>query len=257
MKAIWKGSIGFGLVNIPVKLYSATEDSTLDLDMVDKRSLDHIKYKRVNERTGKEVAWEDIGKAFMVDDRYILLEDEDFEAAAPEKTKLIEVDHFVDAAEIDPIYFQNTYYLVPEKQGTKAYALLREALVKSKKAGVAQFVLRTAATLCILRPYEKVIALYTIRFKQEIRPLTGLTLPSSSTVKPNELKMALSLIKEYTTEFDISAYKNNYAAALMKIIKQKSKGKPSKSTPIKVVHKKESDDLMEQLKASLKKKKSA
>ena len=252
MKAIWKGAISFGLVNIPVKLYSATQQSNLDLDMVDERDMSHIRFKRINEDTGKEVTWEHITKAYKLKENYIMLEPEDFEAAAPEKSKVIEVNHFVDEAEIDTIYFENSYYVEPERSGVKAYALMREALARSKKVGIAQFVLRTAETLTVLKPMGDVLVLSKIRFAQEIRPTSELSLPPASGVKPAELKMALALIKQYTASFNIEQFKDEYAAALLKIIKAKAKGKRPTKQKLKVVHSK-SKDLMEQLKASLQK----
>lgn len=250
MKAIWKGSISFGLVNIPVKLYSATEQSTLDLDMVDRRDMANIKFKRVNEDTGKEVVWENIAKAYKLQDNYIMLEPEDFEAVAPEKSKIIDINHFVDESEIDTIYFENSYYVEPEKSGMKAYALLREALEKSKKVGIAQFVMRTAETLTVLKPKGDVLVLSKIRFAQEIRSTEEFTLPAKTSVKPAELKIALSLIKEYTDSFNIEKFKDEYADALLKVIKAKAKGKKPTKQKLKVV-KSSSKDLMEQLKASL------
>jgi DNA end-binding protein Ku len=252
MKAIWKGAISFGLVNIPVKLYSATQESTIDLDMVDPRDMSHIRYKRVNEDTGKEVTWEHIAKAYNLDGNYILLEPEDFEAASPEKSKIIAVEHFVDEADIDTIYFENSYYIEPEKSGAHAYALMREALKKSKKVGIAQFVLRTSETLTVLKPRGNVLVLSKIRFEQEIRETDALSLPATSDVKPTELKMAMELIKQYTAPFKIDQFKDEYAAALLKIIKSKAKGKKTTVPKLRVVHSK-SKDLMEQLKASLQK----
>lgn len=256
MKAIWKGAISFGLVNIPVKLYSATEQSNLDLDMVDSRDLSNVKYQRVNEDTGKEVKWENIGKAYKLDGNYILLEQEDFEAVAPEKSKIIDISHFVDESEIDTIYYENSYYVEPEKSGMKAYALLREAMEKSQKVGIAQFVMRTAEVLTVLKPKGNVLVLSKIRFAQEIRDIDEFTLPAKSEVKPAELKIALSLIKEYTQPFNIEKFKDEYAEALLKIIKAKAKGKKPAKPKMKVVHSK-SKDLMEQLKASLGKGKKA
>jgi len=252
MKAIWKGAISFGLVNIPVKLFSATQQSSLDLDMVDPRDMSHIRFKRINENTGKEVTWEHIAKAYQLKENYILLSPEDFEAAAPEKSKIIQVDHFVDEKDIDTIFFENSYYVEPEKSGAKAYALMREALAKTQKVGVAQFVLRTAETLTVLKPRGNVLVLSKIRFAQEIRDTDELKLPAASEVKPAELKMAISLIKQYTTSFSIDKFKDEYAASLLKIIKAKAKGKKSKTPTLKVVHSR-SKDLMEQLKASLEK----
>jgi DNA end-binding protein Ku len=254
MRSIWKGAISFGLVNIPVKLYSATQQSNISLDMVDRRDHARIRYIRVNEDSGKEVPWENIGKAYRVNDNYVVLDDSDFEKAAPEKSKIIEVNQFVDENEIDTIYFENSYYVEPDKSGVKAYALLREALRKSGKVGVAQFVLRTAATLTVLKPMGDVLVLSKIRFAEEIRSAEELVLPSGSEVKPAELKIALSLVEQYSQEFDITAFKDEYAAALMQVIEAKAAGKAPKVKKLKITASK-SDDLMEQLKASLNKKK--
>jgi DNA end-binding protein Ku len=134
MRAIWTGAIGFGLVNIPVKIYSATQDSRPDFDLLDRKSLERVRYKRVNERTGKEVAWDNIVKGHYLKDRYIVLEDADFEEASPEKTKLINLQSFVRESDIDSVYFESPYYLSPQKGGEKAYSLLLKALDKTKKA---------------------------------------------------------------------------------------------------------------------------
>ena len=249
MRSIWKGTISFGLVNIPVKLYSATQQSNLDLDMIDSRDNSHIKFQRINEDTGKVVKWEQIAKAYSINGNYVLLDQEDFEAAAPEKSKIIELNHFVDETEIDTIYFENSYYVEPEKSGVKAYALMRDALKKAKKVGVAQFVMRTNATLTVLKPMGDIMVLSKIRFAEEIRDPSELNIPKS-TVKPAELKMAIELINQYTDKFNIEQFKDEYAAALMKIIKAKAKGKKTTVPKLKVAHSK-SKDLMEQLKASL------
>lgn len=254
MKAIWKGSINFGLVNIPIKLYSATEQSTLNLDMVDRRDMAKIHFKRVNENTGKEVDWENIAKAYLLDGEYIMLEDEDFEEAAPEKSKIIEVNHFIDEDEIDTIYFENSYYVEPEKAGAKAYALLHDALEKSGKVGVAQFVLRTSETLCVLKPLNEILVLSKIRFAQEIRSTESLSIPSRSSVKSDELKMAITLINQYTTPFNIEKYKDEYSDALLKVIKARASGKRGKVRKLKETES-HTQSLMEQLKASLSKSK--
>src|SRR6187397_2719256 len=124
MKSIWTGAIGFGLVNIPIKLYSAVSASEIDLDMLDKKDHARVKYKRVNERTGKEVSWENIVKGYNIDDRYVVLEEEDFARAAPEKSRIIEINEFIKESEVNTIYYETPYYAVPEKNGNKAYALL-------------------------------------------------------------------------------------------------------------------------------------
>jgi DNA end-binding protein Ku len=251
MRAIWTGAIGFGLVNIPVKLFSASQASELDLDMLDKKDHAHIKYKRVNEETGKEIPWNNIVKGYKYKGEYVILEDRDFEKASPKKTKFIEITDFVSEDEVDSVYFETPYYLQPEKSGSKAYALLREAFKKSGKAGIGSFVLRNKEHLCILRPYKNVIVLNRLRFAEEIRDPSELTVPKEKP-KPAELKMALNLIDQLTASFDIKKYKDTYTAELKKLVKAKATGKSIKQPTLRVTHRK-ADDLMSQLKASLKK----
>lgn len=252
MKSIWKGAIGFGLVNIPIKLYSAVQNSNLDLDMLDGRDLSRIKYHRVSERSGKEVPYERIVKGYLLNDSYVVLEDEDFESAMPEKNKLIELENFVGISEINPIYYETSYYAQPEPQGKKAYALLLKALQKSKKAGVARFVLRSSEHLCVIHPLNNTLVITRIRFDEEIRSTKDLEI-KEEVVKAKELEVGMALIKQYSSEFDISAFKDEYSKELMKIIRAKAKGKKTvvkKMRPEKRV----SDDLYEQLMQSLNKK---
>jgi len=253
MRSIWTGSIGFGLVNIPVKLYSAVAGSDLDLDMLDKKDHAHIKFKRVNENTGKEVAWSNIVKAYDYNGKYVILGEEDFAKASPEKTKNIDIFQFFKLEEIDTVYFETPYYLEPEKNGVRAYALLREALKKSGMAALGSFVLRNKEHLAILKTREDAIVLNTIRFEEEIRDTSDLKLPASSSAKANEIKMAMALIGDMTEAFDIKKYKDNYTAELLKLIKAKARGKTIKQPTMRVVHR-QTDDLMGQLKASLSKK---
>ncbi len=250
MKPLWTGTIGFGLVNIPVKLFSATQASELDLDMLDKKDLAHIRFMRVNEKTGKEIKWENIVKGYLLNNKYVVLSDKDFETAAAVKTKVIEISDFVLQEEIDSIYYETPYYLVPEKSGVRAYALLREALHKTGKAGIATFVMRNKEALAILRVSDNVIILNKIRFKEEIRNTKELSLPAKAAIKPGELKMAVSLINQLSGKFNISKYKDNYSSQLLKLIKAKSKGAKINAPHLKVVHNK-TKDLMSQLKASL------
>jgi DNA end-binding protein Ku len=251
MRPIWTGAIGFGLVNIPVKMYSATESSSLDLDMLDKKDLSNIKFQRVNESTGKVVEWENIVKGFkMPNNKYVVITDQDFEAASAKKTKSIDISDFVNENEIDSFYYETPYYLEPDKSGVRAYALLREALLKTKKVGIATFVMRSKETLAILRASKDVIVLNRIRFQQEIRDPAELTLPAASEIKPAELKMAISLIDQLTAKFDIKGYKDTYTDEMMKLIKAKAKGVKLKEPVLKVVHGK-TKDLMAELKASL------
>jgi DNA end-binding protein Ku len=254
MKAIWTGAIGFGLVNIPVKIYSAIHDSSLDLDMLDKKDYSRIRFQRINERTGKEVQWGNIVKGFDLDGKYVVLTDEDFEKASPEKSKIIEIKEFVAESEIESIFFEMPYYLEPQKSGEKAYTLLREALNKSGKVGLGSFVLRSKENLCVLKPTENIIILNKLRFAEEIRDPKELKIPSTAPVKKEELKMAMALVNQLTGKFDIEQYRDNYSDALMKLIKAKAKGKSINTPQLRVVHNK-TKDLMEQLKASLETKK--
>jgi len=249
MKAIWTGSIGFGLVNIPIKMYSAVEESTLSLDMLDKKDHSNIKYKRINATTGKEVAWENIVKGYMVNEKYVVLDKTDFEKASPEKTKHIEITQFVNEKEIDSTFFEVPYFLEPDKTGVRAYALLREALQKTSKAGVGVFVMHNREHVAIIKAKDDVIVLNRIRFAQEIRSSKDLNLPTAKS-KPTELKMAVDLVNQLTKKFDPKLYKDDYTDKLLKIIKDKSKGKSTPFKPMKVVHS-STKDLMEQLKASL------
>jgi len=250
MRPIWTGSISFGLINIPVRLFSAVQESSLDLDMLDSKDHANIKFKRVNESTGKEVAYADIVKGYKLDSGYVILEDEDFEAADAVKTKMIEIINFVDEREIDSLYYEQPYYLEPDKATMKAYALLRDALESAGKVGVTTFVLRNKEGLAILKPYKNVIVLNRIRFSQEIKEPSELNLPPLSETKTKEMDMANKLVEQLTEKFNIEDYKDTYTDKLLKRIKEKSKGKKITATKMKVVHK-QSDDLMEMLKASL------
>jgi DNA end-binding protein Ku len=254
MRSIWTGSISFGLINIPVKLFSAVEESSLNLDMLDKKDHAHIKFKRVNEDTGKEVAFANIVKGYKVDDEYVILEDEDFEAADAVKTKTIDILSFTEEKQIDSIYYEQPYYLEPDKAASNAYALLRDALQASKKVAVTSFVLRSKEGLAILKPYKDVIVLNRIRWEQEIRDTSELKLPAVSKTKPKEMDMANKLVDQLTEKFDIGQYKDEYTDKLLKIIRDKAKGKKHTAPKLKVVHK-QSDDLMIMLKASLETKK--
>jgi len=255
MRPIWTGSISFGLINIPVKLFSAVQESSLDFDMLDSKDHSNIKFKRVNESTGKEIAYENIVKGYKLDSGYVILEDEDFEAADAVKTKMIEIINFVDEREIDSLYYEQPYYLEPDKAAMKAYALLRDALDSSGKVGVTTFVLRNKESLAILKPYKNVIVLNRIRFSQEIKEPSELELPPVSKAKTKEMDMANKLVEQLTEKFSIEKYKDTYSAKLLKRIKEKSKGKKITTPKMKVVHK-QSDNLMDMLKASLAGKKS-
>lgn len=258
MRAIWSGAIGFGLVNIPIRIFSATEESSLDLHMLDKHDHANIRYARINKDTGEEVAWKDIVKGYMVEDKYVVLEDGDFEKASPEKSKMIAIEEFVDEAIIHPMYYETPYYLEPAKGGEHAYALLREALKETGRVALGRYVMRTKENFCMLKAETDMLLLLRLRFPEEIREYSDLNIPSTHvSIKPAELKMAVSLIKQLTPKkFDISKYKDTYDAELMKLIKQKAKGKKVSQPKFKIVRNK-SKDLMAQLKESLEHNKSS
>jgi DNA end-binding protein Ku len=252
MRAIWTGAIGFGLVNIPIKIYSATQGSELDLDMLDKKDHANIRFHRVNEKTGKQVPWENIVRGYNLDGHYVVLTEEDFEKVRPEKNKIITITEFVNETDIDSMFYETPYYLAPEKSGAKAYNLLREALQETGKAGLGTYVLRNKETLGLIKPHDDVLVLNKIRFAEEIRDASELDVKTSKS-NPAELKMAIALINQLTGDFDISQYKDTYTSELMKLIKIKAKGKKIPTPTMRVVHSR-SKDLMEQLKASLEKK---
>ncbi|HET8753784.1 MAG TPA: Ku protein [Salinimicrobium sp.] len=253
MRSIWNGSISFGLVTIPVKMYSASEDHKIDLDMLDKNDHSRIKYKRVNESTGEEVAWKDIVKGYKQDESYIVLTDKDFDQANMKKSKTIDIEEFINEDEVADVLFKKPYFLEPQKDGEKSYNLLKEALLDTKKLGVATFVMRQKEHLSLVGVYKNALVLHVIRFSDEIRDPGELKLPETK-VSKKEVDMAKSLIEQYTEEFNFDRFKNIYNEQLLKIIKAKSSGKKTKvekfeakPTPAK--------DLMAQLKASLDKKK--
>ena len=250
MRSIWTGSIGFGLVNIPVKLYSAIQGSRLELDMLDSKSHSRIHYKRVSEKSGREVPWEQIRKGYLYNDEYVILEPEDFEAASPKKSKIIEIEAFVDENEIDDIYFETPYFIEPAKGGEKAYQLLLKALEKTKKVGLSRFVMRTQEHISVIRPRDKYLLLQQLRFEEELRPATDLKVPEGVRLSAQEMTMATELIKQYTKKFDMSKFEDEYKKELLKIIKSKATGKKIPTKKMEVVYT-QKDDLFDQLKASL------
>jgi DNA end-binding protein Ku len=256
MRSIWKGSIGFGLVSIPIKLYSAVQTSSLDFDMLDSRDHSRIRYQRVNEHTHKEVPYDKIVKGYKLDDGYVVMDDSDFESAAPEKNKVIEIESFVDIADVNPMYYETSYYAEPDTKTNKAYGLLIQALLKSKKAGLARFVLRSTESLCIVYPVKNILVVTRIRFAQEIRETDDLKIEDDMNISKKELDMGLALINQYAEKFDLSKFKNEYSDQLLKIIKDKSKGKHATVKKLKP-HKTQSNDLYDQLMQSLSAKKGA
>lgn len=223
-RAIWKGNIAFGLVNIPVSLYSGESRPDIQLHLVDSRNHARVRYERVNAETGEEVPWDAMVKGFEYEDgRYVLLSKEELEAVVPKLTKTIQIDDFVTLAEIDPILFDKPYMLEPGKRGHKAYALLRETLRRTGRAGIAKVVIRTREYLTALFVRDEVLMLMLLRFPQEINSAAGLDLPDSRQFEPNkrELELAIQLVDHMTVAWDPMAYQDDYRKTLMDYIEGK------------------------------------
>ncbi len=254
MKAIWKGSISFGLVNIPIRLYSGTQQHRLELDMIREKDKCPIQYVRVCKKDGKEVPWDEIAKGYRKENGdYVILDKSDFAKASPEKTQTIDIFEFIKEEEIPSKYLEKPYLVEPAKEAKKVYALLREALKKSEKVGLCKFVMRTTEHLGILKVEDDAILLIQIRFNDELRDPEEINVPSNIKITKKELDMAISIIDQLTDNFDPSKYKDTYKAELIKMIKQKAASK-GKKEPVARTRKKKTtpkDDLLEQLKASL------
>ena len=225
-RSIWSGSIAFGLVNIPVSLTSAESRPDVQLHMVDSKNHARIRYERVNSESGEEVPWDRMVRGYEYEDgQFILLTDKDLEAVQPKLTKTIEITEFVPLDDIDPLLFDKPYYLDPDKRGQKAYALLREALRKSGKAGVAKVVIRTREYLSAMFPRGDALVLMLLRFPQEIRSIAKLELPSAEAKEwqpaKRELDLALRLIDEMSEKWNPDEHHDEYRQALLDFIERK------------------------------------
>ncbi|HEY8020873.1 MAG TPA: Ku protein [Thermoanaerobaculia bacterium] len=222
-RSIWKGSITFGLVNIPVGLYAAESRHELELHLLDKRDKSPVRYKRVSETSGKEVPWADVVRGYEYEDgRYVVLSDEDLKRANPVATQTIDITDFVDAAEISPVYFDKPYYLAPERKGTKSYALLREALGRSGKVGIATVVIRTRQYLAAVVPQDDVLVLELLRYAHELRDAEDLEIPHGRAgVNERELALAERLIEGMVGEWEPEKYTDTYEKDVMKMIERR------------------------------------
>jgi DNA end-binding protein Ku len=231
-RALWKGSINFGLVNIPVALYPAETSKSLDLDMLDRRDFSPIKYQRINKRTGKEVPWDQIVKGYQYEKgEYVTLTDEELRSANVEATQSVDILDFVAAAEISPIYFDKPYYLEPLKNGRRAYMLLREVLIKSNKVAIARVVIRTREHLAAVIPQGHVLILNLLRFQHELRDSNRLDIPVSDSkgraISANELQMAERLIEAMSGPWNPAKYRDEYREDVENLIEKKIRsGRP-------------------------------
>jgi DNA end-binding protein Ku len=225
-RPIWSGAISFGLVNVPVKLYSATSSKDVRFHQLDGKSKSRIKQKRVSVATGEEVPFEDLVKAYEIaPDNYVTITPEELDALDAKATKTIDIEDFVDLDQIDPVYYERPYYLVPDKGGQKAYALLRNAMRETNKVGIARVVLRTKQYLAAIRPKDDALVMETMLFADEVNPLEDLDLPGPDVdVTEREEKMARSLIDSLTTDFEPDKYKDEYRERVLNLIEQKASG---------------------------------
>jgi len=227
-RAIWKGTLTFGLVSIPVELFPAQESKAFSFSMLDKRDFSPVGYKRYNKASGKEVEWGDIVKGYEYEkNQYVVMTDEDFRRANVKASRTIEIATFIPTADISPEYFESPYYLVPGKGSEKVYALLRETLLSTRRMAIAQFVIRSTQHLAAVGPSGRALMLYTLRYSDELRGTNGFELPAAGMkgahVTAKEIDLAKRLISDMSGKWDPKAFDDTYHQDLMKRIKEKVK----------------------------------
>jgi DNA end-binding protein Ku len=222
MHAIWKGSVSFSLINIPVALYPATRREELKFRLLRASDLSPVNYKRVAEADGKEVPWEQIVKGYEYEkDKFVVLKEEDFKRADIEATQSVDIIDFVELEQVDPIFFDRPYYLEPEKRGEKAYSLLREALKKTGKVGIAKVVIKTRQHLAAVKPEKNLLVLELMHFADEIIDTSELKIPAEPPLASKELEMASDLVKKMSDQWHPEKYTDDYREALMEVIQEK------------------------------------
>jgi DNA end-binding protein Ku len=251
-RSLWKGSISFGLVNIPIELHTAVRDHRPKFRMLHAKDKSPVKYERVCIRDGSPVGWDDLVKGYEYSKgEFVILTKDDFKAAAVEKTRTIDIIDFVQADAIDDRFFETPYYLVPSKGGERAYALLREAIRDSGRIGIAKFILRDAQHLAAVEVIEEALVLSVMRFADELADPKSLGFPSSEGIRKPELEMAKALVNSLAAEWEPEKYTDQYLENLMRIIKGKAKGRKVTLEAEETPRKGEVVDLMERLRRSL------
>lgn len=260
-RSIWKGSISFGLLNVPVTVYPAEQRHDISFHLLDSRDHARVRYQRINEDTGEEVPWSETVKGFEYDDgSYVLMTEDDFANVAVEATQTVEIQSFVPRTAIETLYFDKPYFLEPGKRGEKGYVLLREVLARTERVGIARVVIRTREYLAALMPWGDALVLELLRYPQELRDANDLDLPSGDIadykITGKELEMAESLLESMSTDWDPTAYQDEYRANLRDYIESKAQGEDRVAVPespdaepTKIV------DIMEVLRKSLEAKK--
>ncbi len=253
-RAIWKGSISFGLVNIPIALYPATRREELKFRLLRAKDLSPVNYKRVAERDGKEVPWDEIVKGYEYEKgKYVVLKDEDFQRVDLEATQTVDIQDFVDVDDIDPMFFYKPYYLEPQKGGDKAYVLLRDALEDSKKVGIAKVVIKTRQYLAGVKPEDGALVLELMHFAEELAESDKLRVPKKTEPSKKELNMAKALIDGMSSKWKPEKYHDDYREALMEVIEKKVEagGKEIEEKPKKAPKPTKVIDLVSVLQKSL------
>lgn len=252
MRPIWSGVLSFGLINIPIKVVSGTAGTKIEFNLLHKKDYSPIRYAKVCRKDGKELTQDDIVKGYEYQDGdFVVLTNDDLKAVNLDRSQAIDVLGFVKESEIDTIYFEKPYYLEPDKGAGRAYAVLRESLKKSKKVGVAKFVIHTREHLGIIKPHDKIIVLEQMRYEDQLVAWDKLPLPKMESPRAKELTMATSFIDHLTEHFDPSDYEDTFHAKLMKLIKQKVKGHSIKVEKEEKISPTKSADLMLMLRESL------
>lgn len=230
MRPVWTGGISFGLIFIPVNLYTAVSSVTIDLDLLSKKDLAPIRYARIDKVTGKEVPWKDVVKGYQYKKGdYVVLDEEDFDKIALHRSKTIEISSFVDKKDIEPIYYEKPYFLEPDKGAEKTYYILLQALKKTNKVGIAEFIFKNREHICAISAEGNMLMLNQMRYYSELKDDKDLKLPKNIEVKAKELELAKQLIETMTEKFDPEEYTDDYIKALKKIIDSKKTHKHIKS----------------------------
>jgi DNA end-binding protein Ku len=257
MRSLWKGSLSFGLVNIPVEMYGASRERELKFVLLHDADHSQIRYARICKEEGKEVPWSHVVRGYESEKgKFVVMAEEDFKKATLERTSSIEIEQFVNLEEVDSLYFEKPYYLEPQRGASKAYALLVEALKKSQKAALAKYVVHNREHLGLIKAHDSLLILNQLRFNSEILKAQDLKIPKSK-VTQKELDMALELIRHMTKKFSPTQFKDTYVEVLKKIIKRKERGQKITLVPSEKIEKAKVYDIMSALKESLKEKKRA
>jgi DNA end-binding protein Ku len=251
-RALWKGSISFGLVNIPIELHTAVRDHRPHFRMLHAKDRSPVRFQRVCIKDGHPVAWEDLVKGYeYAKGRFVVLTKDDFQAAALEKTRTVDIIDFVKSEEIDDRYFETPYYLVPAKGGERAYALLREAIREAGRIGIATFILREAQHLAAVEVIGDALVLSVMRFADELVDTANFSFPAASNIRKPELDMAKALVNSLASEWEAEKYSDKYRENLLRIIQGKVKGKDVELEPTTEAPRADVVDLMERLRRSL------